>query len=97
MQLCTWVELETEGIRTEWGAMVYQAPVDPKTRLRQKREQAKRPKIDELLPESMSTRAVCAWVARLDGVSVREVYHEWDWIEVWENVAVHLALLKSSA
>lgn len=92
----SWVEQETQGIQKEWGAFVYRVPVDPKTRLRQRREAARRPSIQDLLPEDMETRVVCSWVGQLDGVSGRTVYEEWEWLEVWRFIAVHLALQKSA-
>lgn len=91
MRLFNSVERQVSEIRNEWGAMVYRTTEDA-------RRERKRtgPDVRDLLPQEMTTRAICGWLAQMDGVSVRVVYREWDWLEVWELAAVHLALLKSS-
>ena len=76
-----------EEIRTRWGAFIYR-PQKPRGR---RRPNVWRPALTDLLPSEKIMMTAAVWLSRLEGISSREIYEGWTWVEVWQQIAVHLA------
>jgi hypothetical protein len=75
-------------IRSEWGAYVYR----PKPKKKKKKSGPPPPILNDLIPPEKLPMLTATWLSKFEGVPAREIYRDWTWIEVWEQVAVHLAL-----